>query len=83
MYCVLKAQSLEIQQLKATVETLTDELEVLKCNRSQQCDCDPPPESAVDHHQSTALQLLSNSNTPRPTPQIISQPSLLFGQKIL
>ena len=59
MYCMLKAQSHKIQQLKATIKTLTDELETVKCNRSQQSDCDfnPPPTSLGsdgDHQQNTA-----------------------------
>ena len=83
MYCMLKAQSHEIQQLKATVKTLTDELEAVKCNRSHQTD-NPPPISLGsdgDHQQNTAHRPLSTSNTPRPTPQSISQPSLLSRKK--
>ena len=69
MYCMLKAQSHEIQQLKATIKTLTDELETIKCNRSQQSDCDfnPPPTSLGsdgDHQQNTAQQPLSHTSKP-------------------
>ena len=79
MHCMLKAQSHEIQQLKATVKILTDKLEAVKSNRSQQSDGDlnPPPSSLGlddDHQQNTAQRPLSNSDIPRQTSQTISQP---------
>ena len=79
MHCMLKAQSREIQQLKATVKILTDKLEAVKSNRSQQSggDLNPPPSSLGsdgDHQQNTAQRPLSNSDIPRQTSQTISQP---------
>ena len=73
MYCILKVQIHEIQQLKGTIKTLTDELEAVKCNRSQQYDRDfnPPPTSLGsdgDHQQNTAQRPLSH--TPNPQQQI-------------
>ena len=78
---MLKSQSHEIQQLKATIKTLTDDLEAVKCNRSQQSDCDfkPSPTSLGsdgDHQQNTAQRPLSHTSNPQqqnPT-AIISQP---------
>lgn len=79
MHCMLKAQSHEIQQLKATVKILTDKLEAVKSNRSQQSDGDlnAPPSSLGsdgDNQQITAQRPLSNSDIPRQTSQTISQP---------
>lgn len=74
IYCMLKAQNDEIQQLKDTVKVLSDELAIIKQNKTQQSNYQPDMpsvslESSSSHGQNSSESSLTYSDTTKTVTQ--------------